>query len=58
MDKTLNAESKEMDKTLNAESKYPDRNNSKPGDLYSMEIWDANSEFTSYVHELKYWILS
>ena len=47
-----------MDKTLNAESKYPDRNNSKPGDLYSMEIWDANSEFTSYVHELKYWILS
>jgi len=53
----------EMDKTPNNEGKYPGRINSVIDDLYSMEMWDANSEFITvktqtYAYELKYWILS
>jgi len=53
----------EIDKTPNAEGQYPGRINPRSDDLFTMEQWDANSEFTTIKTDakafgLKYWILS
>jgi len=51
------------DKTPDANGKYPGRLNSYGTDFYSLEEWDANSEFTRvktryiYTYGLKYWAL-
>ncbi|ORX77392.1 hypothetical protein BCR32DRAFT_235796 [Anaeromyces robustus] len=51
------------DKTPDENGEYPGRLNTKATDLYSLEVWDAASEFTrvktkyNYTYGLKYWIL-
>lgn len=52
-----------LDKTPDKNGKYPGRLNSLSPDYYSLEEWDANSEFTrvktrySYTYGLKFWVL-
>jgi len=53
----------ELDKTVDSEGNYPGKINTEGYDtLYSMEQWDAYSEFTAglsdrYSYGIKYWIL-
>ncbi|OUM65808.1 Non-catalytic module family DOC2, partial [Piromyces sp. E2] len=53
----------QYDKTPDAKGNYPGRLNTLAKDYYSMEVWDANSEFTrvktqyAYTYGLKYWVL-
>jgi len=51
------------DKTPDSYGNYPGRLNTYAKDFYSLEVWDANSEFTrvktkyAYTYGLKYWVL-
>ncbi|ORX77459.1 hypothetical protein BCR32DRAFT_302558, partial [Anaeromyces robustus] len=49
----------ELDKTPDANGNYPGRLNSKSDDFYTLEEWDANTEFTTVhnIYGIKEWIL-